>query len=153
MAHQCIARDPVELGAKAGPLPAVAGEMAQRLFKGDCGDLLRQVSVAAAPVEKGVDPLDMVVIQQGKGLRIALNNYTPPADDLLLFQHPWLAKVRPWWEEAYTKMVKGEASAAEALDAAQQQAEAYRTCVIAATAFTDEAQQQSCAAAVGLPGQ
>jgi hypothetical protein len=25
-----------------------------------------------------------------------LDNYTPPADDLLLSQHPWLAKARPW---------------------------------------------------------
>lgn len=82
-----------------------------------------------------------------------LNNYTPPADDLLLFQQPWLAKARPWWEAAYTKIVKGEAGAAEALQAAQQQAEAYRTCVIAANAFQDEAQQQICATSVGLPGQ
>lgn len=82
-----------------------------------------------------------------------LNNYTPPADDLLLVQHPWLAKARPWWEAAYTKIVKGESSAAEALAAAQQQAEAYRACVINANGFTDEAQQQRCAAAAGLPGQ
>lgn len=77
-----------------------------------------------------------------------LNNYTPSADHLILSQHPWLDKARPWREEAYTKIVKGEADAAEALQVAQQRADAYRTCVIAANAFTDEAQQQQCVASV-----
>jgi len=74
-----------------------------------------------------------------------LANYTPPGDDQLLFTEPWLAAVQPWWERAYQQMITGERTAATALRALQERAMNYRQCIIDAAAFTDAAQQQTCA--------
>jgi len=75
--------------------------------------------------------------------------YTPPPDDQLLFEHPWLDQVRPWWEEAYRQVVTGEATVAEALAAVQLRATAYRQCIIDANGYTDETKQRMCVPVMG----
>lgn len=64
-----------------------------------------------------------------------LEDYEFTTEAQVLAQHPWLEGAKPLLERAYAQMLAGESSAETVLTQAQQQANAYRSCIIAKNAF------------------
>jgi len=65
----------------------------------------------------------------------------------------WLGFASFWLSDAYNRVVNGEMTVEEALNAAQESVDAYRDCVITRNAFQDpEAMRQCLSTAGGMPG-
>lgn len=69
----------------------------------------------------------------------------------------WLRFATMWISDAYDRVVSGETTVDEALDAVQERVDTYRTCVIASEAYNDPDKMMQCmqevGGTIGRPGQ
>jgi multiple sugar transport system substrate-binding protein len=62
----------------------------------------------------------------------------------------WLGLASLWLSDAYERVVNGEMTVEESLDAAQESVDAYRDCIIAKDAFQDPQAMMQCLSEAGL---
>ncbi|MDY6876225.1 MAG: extracellular solute-binding protein [Chloroflexota bacterium] len=67
-----------------------------------------------------------------------------PSTFQFFYEEEWLGGSFFWFGQAYGRVLEGEASVEEALDAAQEMADDYRACIIAHDAFSDREQSRAC---------
>ena len=69
----------------------------------------------------------------------------------------WLRFATSWLSDAYSRVVSGETTVDEALDAVQERVDTYRNCVIAQDAYNDPEKMMQCmgevGGTIGRPGQ
>lgn len=73
-----------------------------------------------------------------------LAEYEFTAEAQVLARHPWLEGAKPLLERAYAQIFAGEEGAEAALAQAQQQANAYRACIITKNAFAQPNIRPTC---------
>jgi ABC-type glycerol-3-phosphate transport system substrate-binding protein len=61
----------------------------------------------------------------------------------------WLRFATSWLSDAYSRVVSGETTVDEALDAVQERVDTYRNCVIASEAYNDPEKMMQCMGEVG----
>jgi ABC-type glycerol-3-phosphate transport system substrate-binding protein len=69
----------------------------------------------------------------------------PPFSHQFSDKHSWIGFANIWLYRAYDDIIAKGHSVEEALDSAQEMADAYRACIIANDVANDEAGQQACA--------
>jgi multiple sugar transport system substrate-binding protein len=96
--------------------------------------------------EVGAEQADAYIASVSSGGRAS---FTQRVSD----ERSWLGFTSSWLSNAYDRIVNGDMTVEEALDAAQEVADAYRTCVIANDALQDMQALQACAteAAAAVP--
>ncbi|MBN1138688.1 MAG: extracellular solute-binding protein [Anaerolineae bacterium] len=90
----------------------------------------------------GAELADAYLASVGSGTRASFFQRLSDAENWLRFATSWLS-------DAYSRVVSGETTVDEALDAVQERVDAYRNCVIASEAYNDPEKMMQCLGEVG----
>ena len=90
----------------------------------------------------GADRADAYLVSISSGSRASFFQRLSDADNWLRFATMWLS-------DAYSRVISGETTVDEALDAVQQRVDSYRNCVIAQDAYQDPEKMMQCMGEVG----